>query len=352
MRPNRRVSEVSLSRTLALDARAKELAAAGRDVVNLTAGEPDFDAPARVRAVAREFVDGGRVRYTPAAGAPSLRAAIAAWLGRTRGGAWQAADVVVCNSAKHALSSALLALVEPGDEVLLPLPAWVSYVEQVRFAGGVPVGVAPRADLGPDLDAQLAAAGTKARGIMLNSPCNPSGYVMSRDELAAIVELCVERDLWIVSDEIYRRLVYDGGTAPSPVEAHPAARERCVVVDGASKAWAMTGYRIGFAAAPPAITDAITRLNSQLTGCPNAISQAAFEAALADEPPEVEAMCRAFEARRRRVLAGLAALGVDVPRPAGAFYVFIDVRPWLDERGTDGFCADLLEREGLALVPG
>jgi aspartate aminotransferase len=175
---------------------------------------------------------------------------------------------------------------------------------------------------------------------------------MSRDELAAIVELCVERDLWIVSDEIYRRLVYDGGTAPSPVEAHPAARERCVVVDGASKAWAMTGYRIGFAAAPPAITDAITRLNSQLTGCPNAISQAAFEAALADEPPEVEAMCRAFEARRRRVLAGLAALGVDVPRPAGAFYVFIDVRPWLDERGTDGFCADLLEREGLALVPG
>jgi aspartate aminotransferase len=292
------------------------------------------------------------VRYTPAAGAPSLRSAIAAYLARTRGGAWQRAEVVVCNSAKHALSSALLSLVEPGDEVLLALPAWVSYAEQVRFAGGVPVGVAPRADLGPDLDALRAAAGPRARGIMLNSPCNPSGQVWSRAEMHAIVELALERELWIVSDEIYRRLVYDGVTAPSPVEAHPAAREHCVVVDGASKAWAMTGYRIGFAAAPVPIADAITRLNSQLTGCPNAISQAAFETALASEPPEVEAMCRAFDARRRRVLAGFARMGLDLPPPRGAFYVFVDVRPWLDERGSDGFCADLLEEQGLALVPG
>ena len=190
------------------------------------------------------------MRYTPAPGTPSLRRAIAEHLTRTRGVAYETAEITVCHSAKHALSGALLALIEPGDEVLLLLPAWVSYFEQVRFAGGEPVAVAPRDDMGPDFDALRAAITPRTRGVMLNSPCNPSGYVFTPEETRELADLAVERDLWIVSDEIYSRLVYDGSTFSSPAQCGDEARARTVLVDGASKAFAMTGYRMGYLAAP------------------------------------------------------------------------------------------------------
>lgn len=356
LQPNQRVSALSLSRTIALDTRAKELAAAGRDVLNLTAGEPDFEAPAAVRSAAHRAIDGGDVRYTPAGGRLRLREAIARHLERTRGVTYAPAELVVCHSAKHALANAVLSLVEPGDEVLMLLPAWTSYEEQVRFAGGVPVGLPPRADLGPDLGALAAAVGPRTRGILINSPCNPSGYCLGADEVRSIGELAVSRDLWILSDEIYARLIYglEAGAEPhtSPVSVSPAVRERTVLVDGASKAYAMTGYRIGYLAAPRAVADACLRLQSQTTGSPNAISQDAFEAGLRAEPPEIDAMVREFDARRRLVARGLESMGLGTALPRGAFYFFPRVEHLCDARGADGFCEDMLEETGLALVPG
>ncbi len=361
MRLNRLSSGISFSATLALDSRAKELASSGVDVVSMAVGEPDFDAPRVAREAARVAVEGGSVRYTPVAGTPALRAAIARHLSATRGGTWTPNEVTVCHSAKHALASALACTVEPGDEVLLVLPAWNSYGEQVRIVGGVPVSVEPRSDCGPDIAALEAAVTERTRGIMVNSPSNPSGYVWTRAETEAFGAFCERHDLWILSDEIYRRLVFEGEPQVSPASLSDSLRARTMIVDGASKSYAMTGYRIGFVAAPPEVAAAVARLESQVTGCPNAISQAAYLAALAPEgpdadplaePPEVEAMCAEFNRRRRVIVDGLSALGLEVPWPRGAFYAFPNVASVLDERGSVGFCEDLLESESLAIVPG
>jgi aspartate aminotransferase len=352
MRPNQRVEALALSTTIALDSRAKQLIAEGRDVINMSVGEPDFDAPEIVQAAAAATVRSGRVRYTPAEGSLSLRKAVAAHLESTRGIEFDTSEITICHSAKHALSGAALSLIEPGDEILLLLPAWVSYVEIVKFAGGTPVPVEPRHDLGPDLSMLRRAITPKTRGILVNSPCNPSGYVMTPTEVRAIAELAREHDLWIISDEIYRRLVYEGEPNVSPASVSADARSRTVIVDGASKSYAMTGYRIGYLAAPRAIAAAVARLHSQLTGCPNAISQAAFEVALSREPDEVAAMCSEFDKRRRVIVAGLRAIGLETPWPRGAFYAFPDVTPWLDRRGSAGLCEDLLEEQNLAVVPG
>jgi len=352
MRPNQRVASMSLSTTIALDTRAKELVAAGRDVVNMTVGEPDFNAPEAVQSAAVSAVRSGKVRYTPAEGTPSLRKTIAEHVTATRGVAYAANEITVCHSAKHALSGACLALIEPGDEVLMLLPAWVSYVEIVRFAGGVPVSIPSRGDLGPDLDAIARAITPRTKGILINSPCNPSGYVMTEAEVRALGALAQRHDLWIISDEIYRRLIYEGERDFSPVQISPELRERTVIIDGASKALAMTGYRIGYVAAPRAIAAAVGKLHSQLTGAPNYISQTAFEAGLVQEPPEVTKMCAEFDRRRQRIVSGLRALGLETPMPRGAFYAFPSVAPYLDGRGSTGFCEDLLEQENLAVVPG
>lgn len=352
MKANPRVAAIPLSETIALDTRAKELIAAGRDVLNLSAGEPDFDAPAVVQAAAHAAIDGGQVRYTPAPGRKVLRDAIAKHLTDTRGVPFQGEQVIVCHSAKHALSGSLLGLIHEGDEVLLSLPAWVSYVEQIQFAGGVPVGARPRDDMGPDWDALEAAVTPRTKGIVWNSPSNPSGYVATREETRRLVQFAEQHDLWILSDEIYRRLTYGEAQSVSPVEFGDAARARTVIIDGASKAYAMTGYRIGFLAAPVEFAGAIGRLHSQLTGSPNAISQDAYLAALRAEPQEVPGRVAEFQRRRDLIVGGLRELGLEVPEPGGAFYVFPRVTPYLDERMSSGFCEDLLETEGLAIVPG
>ena len=346
-----RTARLSLSVTLALDARAKALVRAGRDVVSMAVGEPDFPAPAAASEAAMERIRSGDVRYTPAAGETELRAAIARHLAATRPGtSWSEDEVVVCHSGKHALSGALMALVAEGDEVLIPAPAWVSYVEIVKVTGARPV-VVPAGPGGQlDLAALAGAVTPRTRVLMLNSPSNPSGVVLGADEVRALVALAIEHDLWILSDEIYRRLVYEGPPATSPVEH--GARERTVIIDGASKAYAMTGYRIGFAAGPAEVVEAITRLHSQMTGAPNAVSQAAYRAVLDPEPPEVAAMCATFAERRDLLLGGLRRLGLEVPEPRGAFYAFPDVSRHLDERGSAGFCEDLLDAQDLCIVPG
>ncbi|HVS08794.1 MAG TPA: pyridoxal phosphate-dependent aminotransferase [Planctomycetota bacterium] len=355
MRLTQRVSGISLSVTLALDARAKALAAGGRDVINMSVGEPDFPAPAAAREAACDTVRSGAVRYTPAGGTPALRRAIAEHLSRTRGVPFGPEQVIVCHSTKHALSGAVLALVEPGDEVILCLPAWVSYDEMIRLAGGTPVSVEPRADCGPDFDRIQAAMTPRTRALLLNSPCNPTGYVWTRAEVERLAKMCSERGVLILSDEIYRGLVYEGEPNPSPVSCGDAARSVTVIVDGASKVFAMTGYRIGFVAGPPAVASAVERLHSHLVGAPNTVSQAAYLAALSTpggEPPEIADMAAEFDRRRRFLLERLDSMGLATPRPRGAFYAFPDVSRWLDERGSAGFCEDLLEDQALALVPG
>jgi aspartate aminotransferase len=354
MRFARRIDRIQPSITLALDERAKAMRAAGRDVISMAVGEPDFPAPEVVQAAAVQKVRSGDVRYTPAAGTPSLRKAVAEHLTRTRRAPFAAEEVTICHSAKHALSGAIFAVVEEGDEVLVPLPAWASYFDLVRCAGGTPVLVPPDARNGvsPDLPALARAVTPRTSAILINSPNNPSGYVFTRAEIEAVVRLAIERDLWILSDEIYRALVYGGGEALSPASISTEARARTAVIDGASKVFAMTGYRIGYLAAPKALATAVAKLHSQTTGSPNAVSQHAFEAALCNPPIELESMRRAFAERRDFLLAGLARLGLPCARPDGAFYVFPDVSAHLDARGSIGLCEDLLETQDLVLIPG
>lgn len=354
MHLSQRVASLSGSATLALAAKAKEMAAAGRDVVNMAVGEPDFDAPRLAREAARAAIASGKVKYTPAAGLPSLRQAIAGRLREERGLDLGAENVVVCHSAKHALSHALLALVDPGDEVLLLAPAWGSYDEQVRIAGGTPTHVQPRPDgsCAPDLDALRAAVGPNTRGIMFNSPSNPSGYVWTREETEGLAAVCEEHDLWLISDEIYARLVFDGAEHVSPASLSASMRDRTILVDGASKVFAMTGYRIGFLAARPDLAKSVGDLQSQVSGCPNYVSQRAYEACLLEEPEEVAEMIATFDRRRRMVIEGLERMGLRGPVPRGAFYAFPDLADRFDERGCEGFCADLLEQEAVAAVPG
>ena len=352
MNISRRAEELAFSVTLALDARAKDLAASGADVVNMAVGEPDFPAPSAVQAAAIAKVSSGAVRYTPIGGTPQLRETIARHLTETREIEFSADEVIVCHSAKHALMNALLTLADPGDEVLIPLPAWVSYLEIVRLANGVAVEVAGTTNGGLDFDKLGAAVTPQTRGIIVNSPCNPSGYVMDRAETEALAEFAARHNLWIVSDEIYRRLVYEGERAFSPAEISAEARSRTIIIDGASKSLAMTGYRIGYMAAPAAITQAAIKIQSQMTGAPNSISQAAYQAGLESEPVEVEAMVREFGERRKLLLSELARLGLETPNPRGAFYAFPNIVRYAGGRGSSGFCEELLEQEALALVPG
>jgi len=354
MRLANRIDRIEPSITLALDERAKAMRAQGKDVISMAVGEPDFPAPPLVQDAAVAKIRSGDVRYTPAAGTPSLRQAIAAHLGATRGGTWTSDEVTVCHSAKHALSGAIFALVDHGDEVLIPLPAWASYFDLVRCAGGTPVLVPPERSDGvrPDLAALSRAVTPRTKAVMINSPNNPSGHVYSRAELEAVGELAVRHGLALISDEIYRSLVYEGEAALSPASLAPEVRARTAIIDGASKAYAMTGYRIGFLAAPKPIATAVAKLHSQTTGSPNAVSQHAFEAGLRAHAPEMDVMRKAFGERRDFLLAGLTRLGLPCAKPRGAFYVFPDVNRFLDGRGSVGFSGDLLEEENLCVVPG
>lgn len=354
MRLAKRIDRIEPSITLALDERAKSMRAQGKDVISMAVGEPDFPAPPLVQDAAVAKIRSGDVRYTPAAGTPSLRQAVAAHLGATRGGSWAPEEVTVCHSAKHALSGAIFAVVDHGDEVLIPLPAWASYFDLVRCAGATPVLVPPdRSDgVRPDLAALARAVTPRTTAVMINSPSNPSGHVYSRAELEAVGALAVRHGLTLISDEIYRSLVYEGEAALSPASLSPEVRARTAIIDGASKAYAMTGYRIGFLAAPRSLASAVAKLHSQTTGSPNAVSQAAFEAGLRSHAPEMDVMRKAFGERRDFLLAGLERLGLPCAKPRGAFYVFPEVTPYLDARGSVGFSGDLLEEENLAVVPG
>jgi aspartate aminotransferase len=360
-----RMKTLAPSSTLAVQAKAKELRARGVDVISFGAGEPDFDTPQRIKDAAVLAMQRGQTKYTEVGGVPELRAAICAKLKRDNGLDYEPGDVLVSVGAKHTLFNLVMALINPGDEVLVPSPYWVSYPEQVRLLGGVPVDVATHESTGFDLDpAALAAAVTpRTKLVVLNSPNNPTGAVFSRAALEAVARLVVERGLWVVSDECYEALTFEGRHV-SIASFGPEVKARTIVVNTCSKAYAMTGWRIGYAAGPRALIRAMTDAQSQVTSNPSSVAQWAAVEALTGPQDEVAKMAGEFDRRRRLIIEGLNGLpGVRCGMPKGAFYAFANVsglfgRTW---RGPEGavslkssldVTAFLLEAARVAVVPG
>jgi len=357
MRTSKRAQQIQPSATLALVARTAELRAAGRDILSFGAGEPDFPTPSNVRAAAARAIEEGKTRYTAVAGIIELRRAIVQAYAPADL-AYDPNDVVVTCGAKQALFNALLALVDDGDRVVIPAPYWVSYPEMVKAAGGTPVIATCRQDdrfrLRPD---ELRRVGKGAKVLLFNGVSNPTGAVHSPTDLAALADVCEELDLVVISDEIYERLVYDGGeSAPFPA-ASPDARDRTVLVSGVSKTFAMTGWRIGWALGPSDIIGNMRKLQGQSTSNACSVSQWAALEALTGPQDEIRAMVTAFQQRRDRMVELLSAIdGVEVDTPGGAFYVLPRVDTFFGRRegidDADDLAAALLDEAGIAVVPG
>jgi aspartate aminotransferase len=323
----RRLKTLAPSATLAVQARAKELKARGVDVISFGAGEPDFDTPPRIKEAAVRAMQAGQTKYTEVGGIAELRAAVCAKFRRDNALAYEPADVLVSCGAKHSLYNIMVALVDPGDEVLVPSPYWVSYPEQVKLLDGVPVMVGTEESAGFDLDVDRLRAAVTARTkvVVLNSPNNPTGAVFSPAALEAVARLAVDRNLWIVSDECYEALTFDG-RHHSVAALGDDVKGRTVVVNTCSKAYAMTGWRIGYAAGPRELIRAMTDVQSQVTSNPSSVAQWAAVEALTGPQDEVVAMAAEFDARRHLIVKGLNAVpGVSCVMPRGAFYAFANV---------------------------
>ncbi len=361
--PSPNVALLQESATLAVSGRARALRAAGRSILDLGSGEPDFDTPAHIRAAAVAAIEQGATRYTATEGILPLREAIADEANARAFGpdVVPPSDVVVSTGSKQSLFNACFCLFGPGDEVLVPTPAWTSYYEILGLARATAVPVFGDPDDGLKVTAaHLAAAATpRTRGVMLNSPCNPTGAVYSRAELTAILDLAHEHGWWVIGDEIYRHLTYDGESPAASLLEVATSRDRLVVVDGVAKAYAMTGWRIGWAIAPHALATSMKALQSHMTSNAATPSQHAALAALTmhDESAAARAdMLAAFRARRDAALEVLAGVdGLTVVPPAGAFYLFANVGdaapPESEDAGTF-FARRLLDDHGVAVVPG
>ena len=350
------------SATIAVSSRVKQLIAEGRDVLNLCAGEPDFDTPAMISEAAVKAIREGQTRYTPAPGIPALRTAIARDIERfsASGQTFSAAGVVVSAGVKQALFNVLFSLFGPGDSVLIPAPYWTSYPELVQLARAEPIIVQGVAENDHKVSpAQLeAAADASTRGLILNSPSNPTGATYSLEELRAIAEWAKSRGVWILSDEIYRRIYFEGSIAPGIYDLPAELTERAILLDGTSKAFAMTGWRIGFSYTSPELAEKLSALQSQTTS--NATTPAQYAALAAyqagpDVDEAVEQMRVAFHSRRDLMMELFASRlpGVDVLKPSGAFYLWVSgerfARPG---EGSVEFCDRLLNDHGVGVVPG
>jgi aspartate aminotransferase len=358
-----RLSVVAPSMTVKVTALAAEMRARGVDVVSLSAGEPDFDTPAHIKAAAKRALDDGATKYTAVEGTPQLRQAVAAWFAKAHGLAVTPAEVMVSAGAKQAIFNAFHALLDPGDEVILPAPCWVSYAEIAKLAGATPVPVLSRSEAGFAIDpARIAAAVTKAtRMLVLCSPSNPTGAICGEGTLRALADIAERHDLWLLTDDIYRGLCYGGARVVQPATFGPEIRRRTIIVDGVSKSYAMTGWRIGFCMAPPQVIAGMATLQGQSTTNAAAVSQAAALAALEGPQEDLEKMRLAFDERRKLMLAGLRAMpGVTCVEPQGAFYAFPDVSAFLGRKTPAGrtiaddaaLCQYLLEAAQVAVVPG
>lgn len=333
-----RVQALAPSATLAMSQKSNELKAQGVDVINLSVGEPDFETPAHIKEAAKKAIDDNFTFYTPVPGYLSLRKAISEKLSRENGVAFAPEQIVVSNGAKQALCNVILATINPGDEVIIPMPAWVSYVEMVKLAGGIPVAV--NADITQDFKitpAQLDGAITPAtRMILLCSPSNPTGSVYSRAELQGLVDVLDKHpDIIILADEIYEHINFtDGFTS---LGSFPETADRTVIINGVSKAYAMTGWRIGYCVAPVWLAKAVTKLQGQYTSNASSIAQKAAEAAYTGSQECVAEMNSAFERRRDLVVELASAIpGLKVNRPQGAFYLFPEVSAYIGKTTPKG----------------
>ncbi len=357
------VQRVQPSVTMQISAKAAAMKRDGVDVVALSAGEPDFDTPQNIKDVGIRAIDEGFTKYTtPGSGIIELKEAICRKFERDNGLAYTTDEVIVNNGAKHSLFLAVAALLNPGDEAIIPTPYWVTYSEQPRLVGAEPVIVETSAENGLKLtvDEFRAAITPRTRMLFLCSPSNPSGAVYSRQELAALAELAVEHGVYILSDEIYEKLVYDGAEHHSIAACGPEAKELSIVVNGVSKAYSMTGWRIGYTGANEEIIAGMNKVQSQEVSHPSSISQKAAVEALDGPQDSVEVMRRAFDERRRYMVERLNALeGVECSLPQGAFYAYPDVTAYYGRRAGGRtiensvlLCEYLLEEARVACVPG
>ena len=348
-----RTWSIEPSVTLALSARAKALRAAGVDVCDFTVGEPDFNTPVHIREAAKRALDEGKTKYAPAGGLPKLQELIAAKLRTENGLSYSADEIIVCTGGKQAILNVLLTVLSRDDEALIPTPYWVSYPEIVKLARAKPVLMPTTEATGFKITPeQLDAAITpQTKVLILNSPSNPTGAVYSRAELAALAEVLVQREVAVLSDEIYEKLLYDGEEHVSIGSLGEAIFNLTLTCNGFSKAYAATGWRLGYAAGPAHVIKAATDIQSHTTSGATTFAQYGAIAALEGPQDEVEAMRREFERRREVVLAGLQALpGITCTRPGGAFYLF----PNITATGLSSldFSARLLEDYHVAIVPG
>ncbi len=348
-----RVGQVSPSITLAIAAKAKAMKVEGIEVCNFSAGEPDFDTPAHIKAAAKNALDEGKTKYGPAAGEPKLREAIARKLQTDNGLDYAAENVIVTNGGKHSLFNLMLALIEQEDEVIIPAPYWLSYPEMVKLASGVPVIVQTDASTGYKITPeQLRQSVTpKTKLFVLNSPSNPTGVVYTPADIQALAEVVVEKDILVVSDEIYAHILYDGAKHVSIGSLGPEIFERTIISSGFAKAYSMTGWRIGYLAGPQPLIQATITIQGHSTSNVCTFAQYGALAALESSQDCVEQMRQAFAARRQVMLDRLNAIpGLSCAKPDGAFYMFVNI----SKTGLTSleFCDALLESQQVATIPG
>lgn len=352
---------VHASTTLAVDSLAKQMKEDGYDVIRFGTGEPDFNTPDNINMAAIAAICDGKTKYTPAAGIPALRKAIAKQLQDDCGLSYDYTQIVVASGAKHSVYIALAAITNPGDEIIIPAPFWVSYYEMVKMTGGVPVIVTAGEESGFKVTAsQIEAAITdKTKCLMLNNPSNPTGMIYSKDELKSIAEVCVKHDLYILADEIYYKLIYDGIEFTSIASLGDEVKERCLLINGVSKSYAMTGWRIGYCAANKQLAKIISNYLSHSTGAPSTISQWAAVEAINGPQQSCEEMRKAFEERRDYIVQRMNSIpGVSCIKPNGAFYVMMNIEKLIGRTlggklitNDDDFAVAFLESAYVATVP-
>lgn len=353
-----RVATLTPSSTLAITAKAKELKAQGYDVIGLGAGEPDFNTPKHIIDAAFQATMDGQTKYTPSAGLPRLKEAIINKLKNDQQLSYKPSEVIVCTGAKHALYTLFQAILDEGDEVIVPTPYWVSYPEQIKLAAGVPVYVEGKEENEFKITAkELEQAITnKTKAVILNSPSNPTGTLYTEEELKQIGDVCVKHNLLIVSDEIYEKLVYGDAKHLSIAQLSPSLKELTVIINGVSKSHSMTGWRIGYACGNETIIQAMTNLASHSTSNPTTLSQYGAIAAYEGPQEPVEEMRQAFEERLNKIYARLIQIeGITCVKPKGAFYLFPNVKKAAQLTGfdsVDDWVKALLEEEKVAIVPG
>ena len=358
---SQKCKNIQPSVTLAIDSRAKQLRAMGLDVIGFGAGEPDFDTPKYIKDAAKDALDAGLTKYTPVSGTVELKNEIQAKLLRDNNLEYEQTDIIVSTGAKQCLFNALSAILDPGDEVLIPAPAWVSYPEMVAMAGGVPIMVSGSAENNFTVPAEELAAHItpKTKALILNSPNNPTGCVLDAALLRQYADLAVEHGFYVISDEIYEKLIYDGGRHVSIASLGEDIKAQTIVINGVSKSYSMTGWRIGYAAGPKNVIKAMTSFQSHTTSNANSIAQHAAAVALTNGERFMHESLMEFTARRNLMFDMLASIdGLKCTMPQGAFYMMLNISSLIGKKvngkvisGSDDFASALLESKMVAVVP-